>query len=610
MASISKQAAVRIGGILAGAGVVFVGGALVASSPALADNGPHISNIGTTTITSQPDGCAGCHRLHSAQGDTYLLNGYANETALCESCHGTAGTGASTDVQGGLQYSSITDRATPVGMLRGGGFTTAGIMSTTTNRTFTATGSIDRTLNSIGTTTPQAVTSSHALNVTGTMWGAGAIGSGLGSAVTTNTSIALECASCHDPHGNNGYRILRPVGSLGAPETISRTITSVSRSTTAPFYMQFTVQGGTHGLKVGDLVSTTGLSPAAYNVTDATVSEVTSPTVFRIALGAAAAAPTTGTTGFITPPTISSVSFADDTQNSTTTTPKYLATVTMTGPHGFTPGQPVATSTQSGGSNVINATANAFTVANMGSQDATALGWTTGAKVGQAYASAVKSASYSAGTGLITYTMWGNPGLLVGQKVTIQGTSPLGYSVNNAVLATGTTGSTLTVAVAADPGTYVSGGFVQGIPDGLVATGGNATGVNGKVYVTTNYWQADDHWYGGGATPSAAGSASGFISNVSQWCSTCHTRYFAANSSSRKFDSGDATYKYRHTSASGGENSANCIQCHVAHGSNSAMTGTYSAALKNPGGSTPTPAANSRLLRAANRGVCIMCHNY
>ena len=52
-----------------------------------------------------------------------------------------------------------------------------------------------------------AFTSRHTYDgSTGTAWGNGAIE--LWSRVPT---ISLSCASCHDPHGNGNYRILRPI---------------------------------------------------------------------------------------------------------------------------------------------------------------------------------------------------------------------------------------------------------------------------------------------------------------------------------------------------------------------------------------------------------------
>lgn len=110
-----------------------------------------------------------------------------------------------------------------------------------------------------------------------------------------------------------------------------------------------------------------------------------------------------------------------------------------------------------------------------------------------------------------------------------------------------------------------------------------------KVYTTANYWRVADT------------NAPGFIANIAAWCSTCHTRYL----SSAATDTGDAVYTYRHRSDQAAQGSANCIQCHVAHGSNASM-GTSSGGVHNPDG-VPAP-SGSRLLRIDNRGVCQMCH--
>ncbi len=119
MTRISMRDAARLGGILAGTGVLFVGGLLVASSPVLADNGVHISTSGNMTV----DRCAGCHRAHSAQA-SYLLVGSLTETALCQTCHSSSGTGAATDVMDGIGYATSA-RGGTASALRGGGFSYA-----------------------------------------------------------------------------------------------------------------------------------------------------------------------------------------------------------------------------------------------------------------------------------------------------------------------------------------------------------------------------------------------------------------------------------------------------------------------------------------------------
>ncbi len=149
---------------------------------ALADNGPHGGFTATT------DACAGCHRVHTGVGDSLLK--MTSTYALCTSCHN--GTGANTKVTDGLWVGSGGGR------LKGGGFTNA---------------SMNTNLTGVVTTT---VTSKHGVvGITGytsdTVWGSGAIS----ASAYAGSSVALQCSSCHDPHGKAGvsqaatYRILR-----------------------------------------------------------------------------------------------------------------------------------------------------------------------------------------------------------------------------------------------------------------------------------------------------------------------------------------------------------------------------------------------------------------
>lgn len=191
---------------------------LLAAMPVLADGGPHVAsaNSGVSTLTA--DTCADCHRAHTAQGQ-YLLT-QPSVDALCLSCHGTSGTGATTDVEDGVQFAASNNGSAsgPVaGALRGGGFVEARIDSAHSSRVsypilngqtlYTGFSSL------VGVTaTGSAVTSAH-LDLDGaggvvakdTAWGNGAVGSGAGPITS------LECTSCHNPHGNGQYRILNPI---------------------------------------------------------------------------------------------------------------------------------------------------------------------------------------------------------------------------------------------------------------------------------------------------------------------------------------------------------------------------------------------------------------
>ena len=93
-----------------------------------------------------------------------------------------------------------------------------------------------------------------------------------------------------------------------------------------------------------------------------------------------------------------------------------------------------------------------------------------------------------------------------------------------------------------------------------------------------------------------------FTVQISNWCATCHSRYLSQGWAVQE---ADAIFTYRHTSTNP---SRNCITCHVSHGSNAQMTGTYSANMENPGGFS-APVGDSRLLKIDNRGTCQACHD-
>jgi predicted CXXCH cytochrome family protein len=673
MSRMSKQAAARIGGILTGTAALFVGGVLIASAPAFADNGPHVTNQGTSALGSGPDGCAGCHRLHTAAGPDYLFRSQTTETAMCENCHGIAGTGASTDVIDGWSYTGTATSA--VAPLRAGGFDKASIVGDSGTRNSASDPTNDRLItkaaNAIGASniSSKVTTSKHAIEGTGTMWGYGTTGTGV-------TNVTLECTSCHNPHGNGNYRILRPVAYAGA--TTSGGATNQTASTNNYFVapvavasasaVATTIDGAAkwnynyvtstaHGLRPGQTVGITGVLPSGY---------------------------------------------------------QKQATVTAV------------------------ADATHFTLGNQ-STDLTATPSTAGGYVSQAWPQNIKSVSVDTNARTVTFTTWANHGLTAPldntlsrqttQYVTITGAQApaIAFNLQQVPVTAVPSYSSFTVTVptattmpsAADYTTGLSGGYIVGIPDSL-----NKTALGKVVYEQDNYWRADDHYYTGakssnlspsalitvtGATRDAAwsnattavpvtyttGSAHGlsvgnivtvtglfkstatstssslglsavvvksvgdathftvdgffssdpgaaavginsatglqmgylspktssaFINNVSQWCSTCHTRYLAGGSSRSLPNTTtagvDASFTYRHTSNSAGEDSPNCIQCHVAHGSDAQMTGLYSANLNNPGDSkTATTdkgtavAGDSRLLRADNRGICLLCHN-
>jgi predicted CXXCH cytochrome family protein len=213
-----RMAASVVGGVFA-VSVWLLGTAM----PVAADGGPHISgvNSGFSSLTS--DGCAGCHRAHTAQGPMLLIA--QNEMDLCLVCHGATGQGATTDVEGGVQYSSTADHqrlAPVVGALRSGGFVDARIDSAHSSRK-----SYPAYMPDLVTTfssrvgvlaAGQPVTSAHLdLHASGTVATQGvAWGNSDGTFSATPYAgpvVELGCSSCHNPHGNGQYRILNTIPS-------------------------------------------------------------------------------------------------------------------------------------------------------------------------------------------------------------------------------------------------------------------------------------------------------------------------------------------------------------------------------------------------------------
>ena len=83
-------------GLLACAPVAATIWLFLAALPVFADGGPHVSSTNNGSLGINADSCAGCHRAHTAQGPMLLKA--ADEEALCLTCHGSAGVGATTDV--------------------------------------------------------------------------------------------------------------------------------------------------------------------------------------------------------------------------------------------------------------------------------------------------------------------------------------------------------------------------------------------------------------------------------------------------------------------------------------------------------------------------------
>jgi predicted CXXCH cytochrome family protein len=242
--------------------------------------------------------------------------------------------------------------------------------------------------------------------------------------------------------------------------------------------------------------------------------------------------------------------------------------------------------------------------------------------------------------GTTTGTMWGNGNTTngVGQTaVTLECGAchdPHGNG-NYRILKPAPDGSTYTVTAAIKVGQIVNGvAATVAVP---AVMSGPTPNVNipdqsAKSYTTTNYWDVAAPTTPLTTTAAGTGNAlaetaepagtvtDGFLGGISAWCTTCHTRYLSTGSGA---DTSDPIFTYKHRSDEQADFKPDCIQCHVAHGTNAQMT---DAALKvtAPDGTagvvgnahltTGTSMGslgyqNSDLLRVDNRGTCLMCHS-
>jgi predicted CXXCH cytochrome family protein len=192
---------------------------LCGAAPAMADNGPHVAGQGVLA-----DSCAGCHRIHTAKTAELTT---AAEPALCYSCHD--GTGAKTDVIDGVNGGG--------GALRGGGFKFALIDADNPSGQTTNDRNLDGTVPTLASGAAEPVTSTHSVDGSDAM----AYGNGpIGPAPNPGTTIQLRCTSCHDPHGNGNYRILRSIplqsGADSAPVAVPETANAAKVYSTSNYW--------------------------------------------------------------------------------------------------------------------------------------------------------------------------------------------------------------------------------------------------------------------------------------------------------------------------------------------------------------------------------------
>jgi hypothetical protein len=161
-------------------------------------------------------------------------------------------------------------------------------------------------------------------------------------------------------------------------------------------------------------------------------------------------------------------------------------------------------------------------------------------------------------------------------------------------------------------GTYTAGGgdyFARNVPWN--------PSINNAACLTTVFSAANSAQCL--TAPSAPnGRPTTFSGQITQWCASCHTRYFANNNpvslpatgqtgASWQYPRpGDSLFNHQHRTVQGRD----CLTCHVSHGSNAAMTGPFSASFPYPNNVAGSSlSASSRLLKVDNRGTCQACHD-
>jgi predicted CXXCH cytochrome family protein len=152
------------------------------------------------------------------------------------------------------------------------------------------------------------------------------------------------------------------------------------------------------------------------------------------------------------------------------------------------------------------------------------------------------------------------------------------------------------------PATYAPTSTQYGSPgygDQVTFSGMTAAGLNtGTWYVIETGTSAGKSYFKVSASQDGAAFTTGTTTATGTF-----TRTFQSSAASWWFQRADGTFTFQHQTTT---NRA-CVTCHVAHGSNAAMTGPNSLGVYYPG--TTTTSTSSRLLKLDNRGTCQMCHD-
>lgn len=618
--------------LLLAAGTLWL---FLAAIPAFADGGPHVASVNSGSTSLTADGCAGCHRAHTASGEGLLVE--ATEEALCLSCHGATGTGSAVDVITGVQYVGDTiDGPVPpgksddpiLGYLRNGGFDQAhmggsdgqmmriGYFRSAVDVSFRMKVPVEATADDV-TSAHLDLDGAGGVTDSGKIWGHGLSGG-------TNPVVDMKCSSCHNVHGNGQFRVLN---TLNRTEGVATSTTFDIESVKAGTNRFFTTEA--HSLIVGDIVTISGVTGAAPSFGTAaqyivktvagntfTVAATTNPPTTAQLSNPVIDVTTDGTGGTVQ----RWASIVDDaplpagtdtrnytviqtrgTQGANATYMLYESNVLAARTAGTFNGIPGDYSTTAGdyfrrtvpwnpainggAGNTCNTafpTTGTCTTANDAPNGRPA---TTANQVAfndqlSAWCSTCHTRYYANGNT--------NPGIFDGNPAEREPS----FTADVARTITGAAGTIITVAGTDANGAAITSAFSVG---DIVTFGAGTTEYHVVVASALTFAVSTVAEGAAVAAPASSGSViRKFPFSASSW-------YFPRNGSI------DA-YKYQHSTAS----NRVCSTCHVGHGSDAQMTTgltTFSRDLGYPDLTAGDPAYNSRLLKIDNRGTCQGCHD-
>ena len=470
-------------------------------------------------------------------------------------------------------------------------------------------------------TAAEAVTSAHIATLDGTggvqaketMWG-----NGLSNAL--EPIVDLECAACHNPHGNNQYRILNNFRTTDQIVTATPVTISDVKASTNRF---FTTEA--HSLIVGDIVTISGVTGAAPIVNgNQYIVKAIAGNTFTVAL-----APTK-TTADITGSVLDITSdgtggtvkrwaaivddaplpTAGDTRNYTVlqvrgtqgTDSSYLLyeSDVLDGGYSSTAGD-YFHRTVPWNPAVVNPTANCNTANPAPS---------TGCETANDAPNGRPATVTTAGAGAVSYndqiSAWcstchtryysstnTNPGIFDGNPAELEPSSSAASAKN---IASAAGNDILSPVGSTNSFGYAVGDIVEFSGDAgnqyyvvYYATTGSSTTQTSTMRVSTTLDGA----------PVTAPASTGTVIRLYPFSAS--SWYFPRNGD-------DDTYKFQHQTTT---NRA-CTTCHVGHGSDAQMTTgltSFSADMEYPDGTPATAGYNSRLLKIDNRGTCQACHD-